>query len=40
VLWGEGIDADDMSTYDEVGAELGSQQVEHGHRLMATLLQK
>lgn len=37
VLWGEGIEADAMQTYSEVGGEEGSMQVAHGHWLMEYL---
>ncbi len=37
VLWGEGIAADAMQTYDESGGAKGSMQVAHGHWLMEYL---
>ena len=38
VLWGAGIDADDMRTYDEIDAEAGSLQLDSGHELIARLI--
>jgi len=38
VLWGAGIEADDMKTYDEVGAEAGSLQLDRGHELITRLI--
>jgi 2,3-bisphosphoglycerate-independent phosphoglycerate mutase len=37
VLWGEGVEADAMQTYDEIAGEKGSLQVAHGHWLMEYL---
>ncbi|MBT6144047.1 MAG: phosphoglycerate mutase, partial [Gemmatimonadetes bacterium] len=39
VLWGDDVTADDMKTYDEVAAEQGSLQLDHGHELIPMLLQ-
>ena len=38
VLWGEGIAADDMKVYDEIAAEAGSLQLDHGHELINYLV--
>jgi len=37
VLWGAGIEADAMQTYDEVDGEKGRLQLAHGHWLMEYL---
>ena len=38
VLWGEGVEADDMSGYDEIAAERGSLQLDHGYQLINYLV--
>ncbi len=39
VLWGDGVEADDMKAYDEVAAAAGHHQLDHGHQLIPMLLQ-
>ena len=38
VLWGSGVEADDMETYSETGAEKGSMAPDSGHELMDYLI--
>lgn len=38
VLWGEGVEADDMVEYSEVGGEAGSLHLERGHDLLRHLV--
>ena len=40
VLWGDGVVADDMKTYDEIAAVSGSLQLDCGHELLTRLLNK
>lgn len=40
VLWGQGVAADDMKTYDEKAAVGGSLHLDHGHQLLPRLLDK
>ena len=40
VLWGEGIEADNMQTYNETAGSDGALNLQHGHQLMQLLVDR
>ena len=38
VLWGAGIEADGLASYNEVAAEKGAERLDHGHRMIEMLM--